>query len=200
MQKSSKLFRRAAQFCLLRHTRSTSCFTGYVWTAVQSTTEIVMPQRTSWTKDCDCWRNEHMVGRDMPEPIRSGRPCKTSHRAGYGQRTENPPALAVGSVKSYLFLIMFLFFLYRFLINSEFTLSTVCSFLIRSIPGFYLIHIWSIPISYWFFIRFIPNLYFILIWTHRAKNGLIDLYPFLIYSIFDSYFVLIRFISKRSNG
>ena len=41
-----------------------------------------------------------MVGRDTPEPIRSGRPCKTSHGAGCGQRTENPPALAVGSVKS----------------------------------------------------------------------------------------------------
>lgn len=40
-----------------------------------------------------------MVGRDTPEPIRSGRPCKTSHGAGCGQRTENPPALAVGSVK-----------------------------------------------------------------------------------------------------
>ncbi|MFQ8760262.1 MAG: hypothetical protein ACLSAF_13435 [Intestinimonas sp.] len=39
-----------------------------------------------------------MVGRDTPEPIRSGRPCKTSHGAGCGQRTENPPALAVGSV------------------------------------------------------------------------------------------------------
>ena len=36
----------------------------------------------------------------MPEPIRLGRPCKTSHRAGCGQRTENPPALTVGSVKS----------------------------------------------------------------------------------------------------
>ena len=32
-----------------------------------------------------------MVGRDAPEPIRSGRSCKTSHRAGCGQRTENPP-------------------------------------------------------------------------------------------------------------
>ena len=41
-----------------------------------------------------------MVGRDTPEPIRSGRPCKTSHGAGCGQRTENPPALAVGSVKN----------------------------------------------------------------------------------------------------
>lgn len=40
-----------------------------------------------------------MVGRDTPEPIRSGRPCKTSHGAGCGQRTENPPALAGGSVK-----------------------------------------------------------------------------------------------------
>ena len=39
-----------------------------------------------------------MVGRDTPKPIRSGRPCKTSHDAGCGQRTENPPALAVGSV------------------------------------------------------------------------------------------------------
>ena len=39
-----------------------------------------------------------MVGRDTPEPIRSGRPCKTSHGAGCGQRTENPPALAVGSM------------------------------------------------------------------------------------------------------
>ena len=40
------------------------------------------------------------VGRDTPEPIRSGRLCKTSHGAGYGQRTENPPALAVGSVNA----------------------------------------------------------------------------------------------------
>lgn len=40
-----------------------------------------------------------MVGRDTPKPIRSGRPCKTSQVEGCGQRTENPPALAVGSVK-----------------------------------------------------------------------------------------------------
>ena len=39
-----------------------------------------------------------MVGRDTPEPIRSGRPCKTSHGAGCGQRTENPPDSSVGSV------------------------------------------------------------------------------------------------------
>nr|DAZ69122.1 MAG TPA: hypothetical protein [Caudoviricetes sp.] len=39
-----------------------------------------------------------MVGRDTPEPIRSGRLCKSSHGAGRSQRTENPPALAVGSV------------------------------------------------------------------------------------------------------
>ena len=38
-------------------------------------------------------------GRDTPEPIRSGRPCKTSHGAGYGQRTENPLPLDMGSVK-----------------------------------------------------------------------------------------------------
>ncbi len=40
-----------------------------------------------------------MVGWDTPEPIRSGRSCKTSHGAGYGQRTENPLSLDMGSVK-----------------------------------------------------------------------------------------------------
>ena len=44
-----------------------------------------------------------MVGRDTPEPIRSGRPRKTSHGEGYGRWTENPPALAVGSVNRYVF-------------------------------------------------------------------------------------------------
>ena len=37
------------------------------------------------------------VGRDTPKPIRSGRLCKTPLRCD-GQRTENPQALAVGSV------------------------------------------------------------------------------------------------------
>ena len=41
-----------------------------------------------------------MVGWDTPEPIRSGRPCKTSHGAGYGQRTENPLPLGMGSVNA----------------------------------------------------------------------------------------------------
>lgn len=40
------------------------------------------------------------VGRDTPEPIRSGRLCKTPLRRD-GQRTENPLALAVGSVKGW---------------------------------------------------------------------------------------------------
>ena len=44
-------------------------------------------------------QQKHTVGRDTPKPIRSGRPYKSSHVAGCGQRTENPPALAVGSVK-----------------------------------------------------------------------------------------------------
>ena len=38
-----------------------------------------------------------MVGRGTPEPKRSGTSCKTSN--GNGGRTENPPALAVGSAK-----------------------------------------------------------------------------------------------------
>ena len=51
-------------------------------------------------RGCACWRSRiHTVGRDTPEPIRSGKPCKSSHSAGGGQRTENPPASAVGSVK-----------------------------------------------------------------------------------------------------
>ena len=37
-----------------------------------------------------------MVGRDTSEPKRSGTSHKTSN--GNGGRTENPPALAVGSV------------------------------------------------------------------------------------------------------
>ncbi len=36
--------------------------------------------------------------RDTPEPKRSGRPCKASHGGDCGQRTENLPTLAVGSV------------------------------------------------------------------------------------------------------
>ena len=39
------------------------------------------------------------VDRFFPSPIRSGRPCKTSHGAGCGQRTENPLPLGLGSVK-----------------------------------------------------------------------------------------------------
>ena len=40
----------------------------------------------------------YTVGRDTPEPIRSGRVRKTQPRR-YTQRTENPPDLSVGSVK-----------------------------------------------------------------------------------------------------
>ena len=39
------------------------------------------------------------VGRDTPEPIRSGRSCKTSESGSNGQRTENPPDLSVGMSK-----------------------------------------------------------------------------------------------------
>lgn len=41
-----------------------------------------------------------MVGRDTPEPIRSGRPCKTLRKQRLcGRGTENPLPLGVGSVK-----------------------------------------------------------------------------------------------------
>ena len=40
-----------------------------------------------------------VVGRDTSEPKRSGTSRKTSN--GNGGRTENPPALAVGSVKAW---------------------------------------------------------------------------------------------------
>ena len=33
-------------------------------------------------KGCTIGKPVFMVGRDAPEPIRSGRPCKTSHRVG----------------------------------------------------------------------------------------------------------------------
>lgn len=41
--------------------------------------------------------NNKMVGRDMPEPIRSGTSRKTNN--GNDGRTENPTAFSVGSVK-----------------------------------------------------------------------------------------------------
>lgn len=36
------------------------------------------------------------VGRDAPEPKRSGRLCKTSESGSGGQRTENPPGFSRG--------------------------------------------------------------------------------------------------------
>ena len=54
--------------------------------------------RENANEACACWRNLYTVGRDTPEPIRSGRPCKPSHGAGNGQRTENLLPLGMGSV------------------------------------------------------------------------------------------------------
>lgn len=50
-------------------------------------------------KVCACWRDLYLVGWDTPEPIRSGRLCKT--HLGNSQRTENPLPLGMGSVNSY---------------------------------------------------------------------------------------------------
>ena len=42
-------------------------------------------------KECAFWRNlNHMVGRDTPEPIRLGRPCKTSHVKAVIVNQESP--------------------------------------------------------------------------------------------------------------
>lgn len=41
-----------------------------------------------------------MVGWDTPEPIRSGRACKT-YFVGSARRAENPPNSFVGSVNAY---------------------------------------------------------------------------------------------------
>lgn len=38
---------------------------------------------------------------DTPSPIRSERPCKTSHGAGCGRRTETPLELFLGSANQH---------------------------------------------------------------------------------------------------
>ena len=42
-----------------------------------------------------------MVGRDTPEPNAWGDYIRPIYLVGYGLRSKNPPALAVGSVKNY---------------------------------------------------------------------------------------------------
>ena len=48
-----------------------------------------------------------MVGRDTPEPIRSGTPCKTSHGQAVVVEPRIPPAIAAGECQEPLFCLCY---------------------------------------------------------------------------------------------